>query len=143
MIKNLPLLIAFWLFSLMTLGSTVSVASATGTFAVAPVPAKSCTGTFLGLPAWYEYLEVNASCEVSFEVEKDIPKVLLAVFEIILRLGGVAAVVMVITGGVQYMISQGEPDKIKGARVTIINSIVGLVIAIMAVVIVNFVGGIV
>jgi hypothetical protein len=102
--------------------------------------------SFLGLPTWYKHLEPNfidGVCELNFDITKDIPKVLLAVFEIILRLGGVAAVVMVITGGVQYMISQGEPDKIKGARVTIINAIVGLVIAMMAVVIVNFIGGIV
>lgn len=95
------------------------------------------------LPPWYKYLGSNdfaGKCTPVFNLEQDIPKVLLAVTEILLRLGGLAAVVFVIYGGFQYLTSQGEPDKAKAARTTIINAIVGLVIVTLATAIVNLIG---
>lgn len=104
-----------------------------------------CTGDGpLGLPTWYKFLRtefVDEQCNVLFDVHTDIPRVALAIFEILLRLGGIVAVSMVIYGGVQFVLSQGEPDKIKGARTTIINALVGLVLVVSAVTIVNAVGG--
>lgn len=44
-------------------------------------------------------------------------------------------------GGFQYLISQGEADKIAGARKTILNAIIGLAIAMLATGIVAFIGG--
>lgn len=113
---------------------------------------KPCKGDsgFLGLPTWYKYIiESEDPCVLKGQLDgtnqtqnltQNIPKVLLAVFEIIMRIAGMVAVAMVIYGGTQYIISQGEPDKIKGARTTIINAIVGMVIAMMAVTIVNVIG---
>ena len=114
-------------------------------FAVAT--AANCgktVGGFLGFPTWYEYLSpqvVGGECKIQFtNFVTDTPKILLAVFDIILRAGGLLAVGFIIYGGIQYIISQGEPDKIKGARTTIINAMVGLVITMSAVVIVNLIG---
>ena len=99
---------------------------------------------FLGFPTLYEYLSpqvVEGECKIQFtNFVTDTPKILLAVFDIILRAGGLLAVGFIIYGGIQYIISQGEPDKIKGARTTIINAMVGLVITMSAVVIVNLIG---
>jgi hypothetical protein len=96
------------------------------------------------LPTWYKYLDtvrtLDGKCDVNFDVQKDIGRILLAVFEIILRVGALIAVGYVIYGGVQYILSQGEPDRIKNARTTILNALIGLVIATLATVIVNFVG---
>src|SRR5690606_14894388 len=84
--------------------------------------AKQASG-FLGFPTWYKYLdftEGSADCDIDYNFETDIAKVLLAVFEIILRIGSMVAVGFVIYGGFQYILSQGEPERLKGARTTII-----------------------
>ena len=120
-------------------------------FAASAAACTSDTSGFLGLPTWYKYLNpkfVNGECVLmpdangvsNFNFFTDLPKVLLAVFEIILRIGGLVAVGFVIYGGIQYIISQGEPDKAKGARTTILNAIIGLVITLSAVAIVNVIG---
>ncbi|MFV0484982.1 MAG: pilin [Candidatus Saccharimonadales bacterium] len=52
---------------------------------------------------------------------------------------GLIAVVMVILGGIQYSTSQGDSGKVKKAKDTIMYGIIGLVVAILAFAIVNFV----
>lgn len=52
---------------------------------------------------------------------------------------GLIAVVMVILGGIQYSTSQGDAGKVKKAKDTIMYGIIGLVVAILAFAIVNFV----
>jgi len=52
---------------------------------------------------------------------------------------GIVAVVMVILGGIQYSTSQGAADKVKKAKDTIMYGIIGLIVAILAFAIVNFV----
>lgn len=96
------------------------------------------------IPPWYEYVpksEVDGRCELNFVFPDHIGLVLLAFFEIVLRVGALIAIVYVIYGGFQYMLSQGEPDKTKDARTIIINAVVGLVITTLGTVLVNFVGG--
>ena len=107
-------------------------------------------GGFLEFPTWYKYLNPRvapppegggpAECRIDFTFPDDITKVLLAGFEIILRIGSVVAIGFVIFGGFQYIISQGEPERIKNSRTTIINAIVGLVVTIFASAIVSLIG---
>ncbi len=99
--------------------------------------------SFLGFPTWYKYLTFDASkdCEITFDVKEDVPKLALALFEIILRVGGLVAVAFIIIGGFRYLTSQGEPDALKGARTTIINALIGLVITLSATIIVNLIAG--
>ncbi len=52
---------------------------------------------------------------------------------------GTVAVVVIILGGVQYMISAGDAGKVKKAKDTILYGIIGLIIVILAWAIVNFV----
>lgn len=52
---------------------------------------------------------------------------------------GVIAVVMIVIAGVKYTTSQGDPGKVQSAKNTILYSIIGLVIAIMAFAITNFI----
>ena len=59
----------------------------------------------------------------------------------VLYVVGVLAVVMVIIGGVQYTTSGGDQAAVTKAKNTILYGIVGLVIAILAYAIVNFVIG--
>lgn len=97
---------------------------------------------FLNFPTWYKYIieSEGPPCQLKPELMANVPGVLLAIFEIILRVGGILAVVMVLYGGFQFILSQAEPDKVKGARGTIINAIIGLIITMSAVAIVNLIG---
>ena len=52
---------------------------------------------------------------------------------------GIVAVGMMIFGGVQLQLSQGDSAKVKKAKDTIMYGIIGLVVAILAFAIVNFV----
>lgn len=117
-----------------------------------PAACKAEMSGFLGFPTWYKYLSPRiegGECKLSLPQDQygktdlgaAIAPVLLAIFEIILRIAGLVAVGFVIFGGFQYLTSQGEPDRIKGARSTIVNALIGLGIAVSATAIVNLVAG--
>jgi hypothetical protein len=110
-------------------------------FAVAP---GHCEKSFFGLVPWYHYLDLNDKCEVvNFQVlgaKSDLLLVLLAVVDNLLRIAGIVAVVFIIYGGIQYITSQGESDKASKAQNTIVNALVGLVIALIAIALVSFLG---
>lgn len=96
------------------------------------------------LPSWYKYIdgtEIDGRCELNFTFPDDLGAILLAVVEILLRIGAIVAVGYIIYGGFMYMTSQGEPDKATSARTTIINAIIGLALAIVATGVVTFIGG--
>ena len=52
---------------------------------------------------------------------------------------GVLAVIMIIHSGLKYVISRGEAEQVKGAKNTLMYAVVGLVVAMLSFVIVNFV----
>lgn len=52
---------------------------------------------------------------------------------------GVIAVIMLIIGGIKYVVSGGDSKKVTDAKNTILYAIIGLVIAFLAYAIVNFV----
>jgi hypothetical protein len=54
---------------------------------------------------------------------------------------GAVAVIMLIIGGLRYVISQGSKEGVASAKDTILYSIIGIVVAILAYAIVNFVTG--
>ena len=101
--------------------------------------------TFFGLPVWYKYLKVAAvnsqACDFKgFSFPNDLALVGLALLDDLLRIAGLVAVIYVIIGGVQYVISQGSPDNTKKAQETVLNALIGLVLAIGATAIVSFAG---
>lgn len=108
------------------------------------ITCSSKSSSFLGFPTWYKYLtlkDVNGLCTPTLTGLSDVWLIVAAVIEILLRIATLVAIVGVIYGGFNYITSQGEPDKTTKARMTIINAVGGLVIAIMASVIVGFVAG--
>jgi hypothetical protein len=113
--------------------------------AAVPVPAyaaEKCTGSgALPLPTWHEYV-VGADCKIPKEFTgKTIVLIMMGIFNIILYLAGFLAVIMVIYGGYKLVVSTGEPQKIAGARSTILNALIGLAIAIVASQVVGFIAG--
>ena len=61
------------------------------------------------------------------------------VINVVLGVIGVVAVVMIIIGGIQFTTSSGDTAKTTKAKNTIIFSVIGLVVALLAFAIVNFV----
>lgn len=124
----------------------VSMIAPVATYAAGSVD-KQCYKTFFGIPPWYEYLTVtydadSGQCDVDTSGGTDVVILIaLAVIDILIRVAAMLAVVMVVYGGFILVTSQGTPDKIAGARKTILNAVVGLVIALVASQFVKFIAG--
>lgn len=69
----------------------------------------------------------------------DLSKVVKAVLNILSVIAGVAAVIMIIIGGLRYITSGGEAQAVSGAKRTLIYAVVGLVVVSLAQFIVFFV----
>ena len=61
------------------------------------------------------------------------------IVNVIIGLVGLIAVVMIIIGGISFTTSQGDAGKVTKAKNTVLYGIIGLVVAILAFAIVNFV----
>jgi hypothetical protein len=113
-----------------------------------PRAAAACTDSVLTFPAWYKGLQ-SSSCDFQPKLDDSgrtdfqatIIIITLNVVNIIMQLVGYAAAVMLIVGGFFYMVAQGEADKMSGAKKTITNAIIGLVVSILSVAIVNLIAG--
>jgi hypothetical protein len=126
-------------------------------FAAAGCSKPKLLGIFV---PWYQYLKVSKDADTGdcgiqdFHLlpgkqqtdttgrtpNSDVPLILLAVVDDMVRLAGLIAVIFVIMGGVQYATSQGSPDATAKAQSTIVNALIGLAIAIVAVAFVTFLG---
>jgi hypothetical protein len=76
---------------------------------------------------------------VHFNSIYDIPVVIGNVIQIVMILTGALAVIFVSYAGVQYIVSQGDPQKTKDAKNTITYAIFGLVLSASAYLLVTFV----
>jgi len=108
---------------------------------------NNCSGSFFGLHSWWYYLpqsDFSNSCKdiVSFNVLQgsEIPLILMAIVDDLLRIAGIVAVAFVIYGGIQYISSQGNAEKTARAQSTVLNALTGLAITLIAVAFVAFVG---
>lgn len=61
------------------------------------------------------------------------------IVNILLFLLGAIAVIMIVIGGIRYATSNGDQSAITSAKNTILYAVIGLIVAIMAYAIVNFV----
>lgn len=109
--------------------------------------ACSAGSSFFGFPTWYEYLPENTNvpagtkCTPAIDLSDpaQVASIVLALIEIMLRISALVAVGFIIYGGFRYILSQGNSDSATAARKTIINAVVGLVIAMVATFVVSFV----
>lgn len=75
------------------------------------------------------------------ENKTDLNSFIKTIINVLLFVVGAVAVIMIIVGGIRYVTSNGEQAHVKGAKDTILYAVVGLVVAILAYAIVNFVVG--
>lgn len=69
----------------------------------------------------------------------DLPAFIASIINILLFITGAIAVLMIIIGGIRYVISGGDQSAVTNAKNTILYAVVGLIVAIIAYAIVNFV----
>ena len=79
-----------------------------------------------------------AECSLS-DTNDTFMNTLAKIINVVLAVLGIVAVIMIIMGGVTYVTSNGDATKLAKAKNTIIYSVIGLVIALLAFAIVNFV----
>lgn len=70
---------------------------------------------------------------------KDLMDIIKLIINVVLGVVGIVAVVMMIMGGISFITSQGDAGKVTKARNTILYGVVGLIVALLAFAIVNFV----
>lgn len=109
--------------------------------------ANTCSKSFLGLETWFHYLPASSfddKCNITsftaLSEHSGILLIALAVLDDLIRIAALVSVGYVIYGGIQYVTSQGSPDATKKAQQTIVNAIIGVVIAVMAASVVAFIG---
>ncbi|MBI3984259.1 hypothetical protein HY346_03075 [Candidatus Microgenomates bacterium] len=73
-------------------------------------------------------------------VDTSAPGTFVSVMNRVFFAAGLVAVIMIIIGGFQYVLSGGNPDKAAQAWRTILYSFIGLIIVLSAGWIINFVG---
>ncbi len=103
--------------------------------------ADACTGQSI-LPDLYNGLrDPSGNCEVKFDELADFVKLITNVIQILLVIAAFAAVVYIIYGGVQYIMSAGEPARLKKAKDSIANAVLGLIVVLVSFGVVNFLTG--
>jgi hypothetical protein len=65
---------------------------------------------------------------------------LLAVVDDLLRIAGIVAVAFVLYGAFRYTASQGDPEQTGKAQSTIINALIGMAVATVAIAFISFLG---
>ena len=110
------------------------------------------TGVAMISPAYADVLCANGQSEPSIQdcpewkgdqsgiaQNSDLMSILTTVINVIVGAIGFIAVVMIVIGGISFATSQGDSGKVAKARNTILYGVVGLVVALLAFAIVNFV----
>ncbi len=119
---------------LATVSPTVSSVSA----------APSCEARVLGIPPWYRGL-TNSDCSIKAPstgedgLQKFIWTIALNVIEMLLVITAYVAVFFILYGGFQFIVGGSTPESVSKARKTILNAVIGLIIAMSAIAITNLI----
>ncbi len=119
--------------TVLGLGGVATLSPAAYAAVLCPDGSTSTTGDLKGCT------DLNQGGGV-FE-EDDLMKTLTVIINVVVGVVGFIAVVMIIMGGISFATSQGDTSKVAKARNTILYGVVGLVVALLAFAIVNFVLG--
>ena len=132
--------------AILFLGASGGIASAgPSTSSTNSATCSYANSSFFDFPTWYQYLppvkDSSGNCVPSLASLSDIWFVVAAVIEILLHIAALAAVAMVIYGGITYTVSMGNPETTGKAKKIILDAFIGLLISISASIIVAFLAG--
>lgn len=119
---------------------TLSVAVLSLLLPVAVVqPALAQQGSSGGGGAKQQVLGGLQSVDNNNTTADTLPEGIKSVINMMLFIAGAVAVIMIIIGGIRFVISNGDASSVTAARHTILYAVIGLVVIILAYAIVNFV----
>ena len=81
----------------------------------------------------------GSKCAKTEEQKWNLGNVIQDITEVLLFIIGAVAVIMIIIGGIRYVISGGDSSQVQAAKNTILYALVGVIVAILAYAAVNFV----
>lgn len=128
--KKLILSFVATALTVLGLGSVATISPAYATPVRCPDGTLSSTGDLSGCAGMNDANGPNTNTLMS---------TLTTIINVVLGVVGFIAVVMIIIGGISFITSQGDSSKVTKARNTILYGVVGLVVALLAFAIVNFV----
>lgn len=70
---------------------------------------------------------------------QNLPDIITTIINVMLFIAAALAVIMIIYGGIRYITAHGDEKQVKVAKDTIVYSVVGLIIAIIAYALVTFI----
>ena len=126
-----------------TIGGAVMATIPSGT-----ASAANCSGQnqILTFPSWYRDLATTDgdTCRIKSPDEVGglatfIWRIVLNILDMLLQLVGYIAVGFILYGGFMYLTSGGSADNATKARKTILNAVIGLLLAITSVAIINLI----
>ena len=115
---------------LTALLAVVAVMAAVGVFVSSPALA-ACTGT-------------ACICEAVNNVNPSpngdtLPAIIKKIVNLLLYVIGAVSVIMIVVGGIKYVVSNGDSSAVTSAKNTIFYAVIGVIVALLAYAIVNFV----
>lgn len=120
---------------LLTIATLLSIGSMSAAFVAVPAfaapPQQNACESIGG-----RYDAATGNCDTGGSSIQDILNTILTLFSIIV---GIAAVIMIMVGGLKYITAAGDASKLTSARHTIVYAVVGLVVAGLAQFMVQFV----
>lgn len=112
---------------------------------VAAIAVMSATLLVTPLPVAAAPVDVLSDCRSNSQVcdggGNQIWDALKGIINLLITIAGIISVIMIIVGGIKYTTSGGDAKSITSGKDTLVYAVIGLVIAIMAFAIVNFVIG--
>ncbi len=111
----------------------------TGDMKPADEAAGSCGTTTGGLPGLWDGLTCDSAGNIQLAAVSDVFVIMGNVLRILIALSGAIAVIVIIVAAIYYVISMGDPGRVKKAKDMLTNLVIGLVLLIGAYAVVDFV----
>ena len=118
--------------------STVAAVALMGASIVAGSSAVSAVACPTGSLHAGEDKSSLAECNLE-ETSNNLMSTVSTIINVIIGVVGVVSVIFIVIGGLSYVTSAGDPGKTKKAKDTILYAVIGLIVAVLAFAIVNFV----
>lgn len=104
------------------------------------------SASFTLLPPWHKGLPCDGNGnleppEGQDGIRKMVLQIIINIVEALLYIAGYVSLGLIIWGGFKYMLYGDNPGGMEGAKKTIQNAVIGLLISIFAVVIINVISG--
>ena len=128
----------------MTVMASVGLSALMPSFAHAVDQSTTCTGGDQSPTTSPNPLQSGANCSASKSNTSSLfgtGGTFQVIADTLIYIVGAIAVIMLIIGGLRYVISQGSKDGVEQAKNTILYAVIGIVVAILAYAIVNFITG--